>query len=198
MTQTVGNIVLPGPCKVYIAAHSTSALESAPASSVAKGTDWGGGWAEVGYTKGGVTLKPETGYLEVEVDQANAPVADSIISQRGQVTFVASEATLTNIKQAMGQGTLTSGSTESTLGVSGTDHFPTYFTVGFEIYAPGATSSASKYRRAIVWKARPGGEVELKGEKSEEQLVAYSFDARYEAQATATERLWKLIDRQVA
>lgn len=196
MTQTVGNIVLPGPCLVYIAAHSTSALEAAPASSIAKGTTWGGGWTEVGYTKGGVVLKPETGFLEVETDQSNAPVADAIISQKGNVSFVALEATLTNLKQALGHGTVTAGSTESTLGVSGADHFPTYYTVGFECYAPGATSSSAKYRRVIVWKARANGEFEVKADKAEEQAIGFSFEARYEAQATATERLWKVIDRQ--
>jgi hypothetical protein len=192
---TVSNIVLPGPCKVYIAAHSTSSLEAAPASSVSYGTAWGGGWVEVGFTKGGVVLKPEVEHLTVENDQVNAPVADFITAQRGSVTFAAQEATLANIKQALGYGTITSGSTESTLGVSATDGFATYYTVGFEQYAPGASASSARYRRAIVWKALPKGEMELKAEKGEEQVVAYSLEARYEPQATASERLWKLIDR---
>jgi hypothetical protein len=197
VTQTVGNIVLPGPCKVFIAAYSAASLQTAPASSVAYGSDWGGTWTEVGYTKGGVMLKPEVEHLSVEVDQVNAPVADAIISQTASVTFAAAEATLTNIKQALGYGTVTSGSTESTLGVSGADYFPTYYTVGFEQYAPGADSGDSWYRRVIVWKALPKGEIELKADKGEEQLVAYTLEARYETQAASTERLWKVIDRGV-
>lgn len=195
MTLTVGNIVLPGPCKVYIAPYSSSALEAAPASSITYGTAWGGGWVEVGYTKGGTVFKPESEHLTVEMDQVNAPLTDFITSQKGTLTFGAGEATLTNIKQALGYGTVTTGSTESTLGVSGTDGFPTYYTVGIEQYAPGATSASAKYRRLIVWKAKPSTEFELKAEKTEEQIIGYSFEARYEAQASANERLYKLIDR---
>lgn len=195
MTQTVSNIVLPGPCLVYIAPYSSSSLESAPANSIAKGTTWGGNWVDVGFTKGGVVLKPGTEHLEVEMDQVNAPLHDYVIKQTGEVTFAAGEATLTNLKQALGYGTITTGSTESTLGVSGTDGYPTYYTIGFECLAPGLT--ASYYRRAIVWKARPKGDFEIKAAKEEEQMVGYQFDARYESQATSTERLWKIIDRVV-
>lgn len=196
MTQTASNIVLPGPCLVYIAPYSSSSLEAAPTSSIAKGTAWGGNWVEVGYTQGGVVLKPEVEFVSPDFDQVNAPIVDGIVSQKGMVTFAAGEATLTNIKQAMGFGTVTSGSTESTLGVSATDFFPTYYTIGFEQYAPNANASSLKYRRAIVWKALAKSELEISAKKDEPQLVAYSFEARYESQATSTERLWKLIDRQ--
>ena len=195
MTQTAGNIVLPGPCRVFMAPYSPSALEAAPANTIAKGTDWSGGWVEVGFTKGGVLLKPETEHLSVDVDQVNAPVADFITGQRASISFTASEATLTNIKQALGYGTITSGSTESTLGVSATDGMPTYYTLGFEQFAPGAHSANARYRRIIGWKCLPKSELELKADKSEEQVVAYSFELRYEAQAASTERLYKVIDR---
>ena len=194
---SIDNVTLTGPAKIYIAAYSASALEAAPTHSIAYGTTWGGNWTDVGWTKGGVTLKPETEHLTVEVDQVNAPVADFITAQRGTFSFVSSEATLTMLKQAMGVGTITTGSTESTLGVSGTAGFPTYYTIGFEQYAPGADSGDSWYRRVIVWKALPKTEFELKAEKTEEQLVAMQFEARYESQATSTERLWKVIDRTV-
>lgn len=195
MAQTVSNIVLPGPCLVYIAPYSSSALESAPANSIAKGTAWGGNWVEVGYTKGGVVLQANTEAFAAEYDQVNAPVHDIITKQEGTVTFAAGEATFTNIKQALGYGTVTSGSTEDTFGVSAADVFPTYYTVGFEVYGKG--NSTSKYRRAIIWKAKPVGEVELAGRKDEDQVVASQFEARYESQATSTERLWKLIERVV-
>lgn len=195
MAQTVTNIVLPGPCLVYIAPYSSSSLEAAPANSIAKGTAWGGNWVEVGYTTGGVSLQASTEHLTVSMDQVNAPVTDFIVGQSGSLTFAAGEATRTNLKQALGYGTLTEGSTESTLGVSATDAFATYYTVGFEVYGPGAASA--RYRRCIVWKALPKGEFEIAGKKDEAMTVGYSFEARHEAQATSTERLWKLIDRVV-
>jgi hypothetical protein len=188
---------MPGPVLVYIAPHSTSALQGAPANTIAKGTTWGGTWVEVGYTKGGAILKPETEHLTVETDQVNADVVDFITKQRATMEFQAQEATLTNLKQALGYGTITTGSTESSVGVAGTEGFPLYYTVGFECFAPGASSSASWYRRVIAWKCRVAGSFEVKADKAEEQAFQFAFDARYEPQAAATERLFKVIDRVV-
>lgn len=197
MTQTAGNIVMPGPVMVYIAPHSTSALQAAPAATILKGTAWGGTWVEVGYTKGGAILKTETEYLEVEPDQVNAPVVDFITKQSATIEFQASEATLTNLKQSLGYGTITSGSTESSFGVAATEGFPLYYTVGFECFAPGATAASAKYRRCILWKARVAGSIEVKADKAEEQVLQFTLEARYEPQATSTERLYKVTDYQV-
>ncbi len=191
MAQSVSNIVLPGPCRVYIAPSGTAA----PASSVSKNTEWGGSWVEVGFTEGGVVLKQSTEYFEKMVDQYNASVADFVTEQTGEVTFGASEATLLNIRQALGYGTITAGSTESTLGISGADGFPTYYAVGFEVFGPGASSSNNYYRRAVVWKALPKSEVELNGKKDESMVVQYTMRATIDTSQAATERLWKLIDR---
>jgi hypothetical protein len=182
---------------VYIAPYSSSALEAAPANSVAKGTAWAGNWVEVGYTQDGVMIKPEVEHLSVMSDQVNGPVKDFITSQTATVSFVALESTLTQIKQAMGFGTVTSGSTESTLGVTATDGIPTYYTIGFEGYAPDASSSSAFYRRVIGWKALPKAETELAVKRDEEQKIAYTFELRYEPQATSSERLFKVIDREV-
>lgn len=196
MTQTASNVVLPGPCLVYIAPYSSSSLEAAPTSSIAKGSAWGGNWVEIGYTQGGVVGTPSTDFVSPDLDQVNAPIVDFITKQGLEVTFAAAEATLTNIKQALGYGTLTTGSTESTLGVSGRDGLPTYYTIGFECLANGLGST--RYRRLIVWKALPAGDIELKADKGEPMVVAYKFSARFESQAASGENLFKLIDRQVA
>lgn len=197
MTQTASNIVMPGPVLVYIAPHSTSALQTAPAATILKGTAWGGTFVEVGYTKGGAVLKTETEQLAVEVDQVNAPVVDFITKQSATIEFQASEATLTNIKQALGYGTITTGSTESSFGVAGTEGFPLYYTVGFESFGPVATPSSAKYRRCIIWKARVAGSIEMKADKAEEQVLQFTLEARYEPQAASTERLYKVADYQV-
>jgi hypothetical protein len=197
VAQTANNIVLPGPVKVFVAPYSYTALQAAPASSVAYGSDWSGTWVEVGFTKGGAVLKPETEAYLVEVDQVAAPVESRIVKQGATMTFAAAEATLTNIKQMLGYGTVTTGSTESTLGVSGADSIPTYYTVGFECYAPGADSGDAWYRRVIIWKAMMQADAELKADRGEEMLTAYTCTALWEAQATSTERLYKIIDRVV-
>jgi len=197
VAQSATNIVMPGPVLVYIAPHSTSALQAAPANTIAKGTTWGGNWVEVGYTKGGAILKTETEHLAVETDQVNAPVVDFITKQTATMEFQAQEVTLTNLKQSLGYGTITTGSTESTFGVAATEGFPLYYTVGFESYAPGASASAAWYRRVILWKARVAGSIEVKADKAEEMVLQFTFEARYEPQATSTERLFKVIDRVV-
>ena len=193
MTLTSSNIVLPGPVKIYVGTASTTP----PADTIAKGTAWGGSWVEVGFTKGGAVLKPETEKYSVEVDQYNAPIKDFIVKQTAQMTFAVAEATLTNIKQAMGYGTITAGSTESTLGVGAADGIPTYNAFGFETYAPGATAANSWYRRYIIWIGSAQEGPELKGDKGEEQLVSYSVTALVDPSQSASERVYKVIDRVV-
>jgi len=193
VTLTVSNVVLPAPVRVYIGPESTAA----PANSISKGTAWGGSWVEVGLTEGGATLKTEVEKYEVMVDQYNAPVKDFITKQTAQITFAVAESTLTQLKQAIGFGTVTSGSTESTLGVAATDGIPTYYAVGFEIYAPGATSSNSWYRRVIIWKGSPQAGVELKGEKGDKLMVSYEVNALVDTTQSASEQLFKIIDRVV-
>jgi len=197
VAQSINNIVIPGPAVVYIAPHSTSALQAAPAATILKGSEWAGTWVEAGYTKGGVQLQTSVEALNVEVDQVNAPVTDFITSQKATISFACTEATLANMRQALGFGTITTGSTESKLGVSAADGIQTYYTIGFEQFAPAASASSARYRRIIGWKARPTGEVELKADKTEEQAIAFTFELRWEPQAAASERLFAMIDRVV-
>lgn len=190
MTQTASNIVLPGPVLVYMAAASTAE----PANTVAKGTAWGGSWTEVGFTKGGVVAKPTWEKVVVTSDQTNARVK-SFLTQVGiEITFAAQESTLTNIKQALGFGTLTSGSTESTFKVAGTEGWPTNYAIGFECFAPGATSSNGYYRRLVVFNGSMEEGPELKSAKEEEMLVAFKLVGEYDSTNTG---VWKLIDRNV-
>lgn len=193
MALTPGNIVLPGPAKVYVAPES----EAAPANSVAKGSAWAGNWVEVGLTKGGVVAKTSVEHLEVEMDQYNAPLVAFITQQGITVTFAAGEGTLTNLKQALGHGTVTSGSTESTFGMAATDGFPTFYAVGFECYAPGADSGDNWYRRLIVHKGLMVEGPELSAKKEEEQLIAYNVKGYVDTTESAAQQLWLLIDRVV-
>ena len=191
MATTTSNIVVPGPVIVYVGPASTAA----PANTIAKGTAWGGSWVDVGATMDGVTISAKTEKFEVMVDQYNAPVKDFITGQGLEMTFTVAEATLTNLKQALGYGTVTTGSTESTLGVGAVDGIGTNYAVGFECYAPGATSSASWYRRIIIWNGsiRELGDVEAK--KDGVMGLKYSVTALVDTTQTATERLFKVIDR---
>ena len=193
MALTVSNVVLPGPVKIYVGPASTTA----PTSSIAKGTAWGGSWVEVGFTAGGAMLKLGTEKAEAVMDQYNAPVKDIITQQSIELNFVAGEGTLTNLKQALGYGTVTSGSTESTFGVAGTEVLGTNYAYGVEVYAPGATSSNSWYQRYIIWigSSQEVGDVELK--KDGIMGIQYNVKGIIDTTQTSTEQLWKRIDRVV-
>ena len=97
----------------------------------------------------------------------------------------------------MGFGTITTGSTESTFGVGAVDGIPTNYAVGFECFAPGASSGSAWYRRVIIWNGSPRSGNEMKADKGEEMMVSYEVKALVDPSQTATERLYKVIDRVV-
>jgi len=185
MAYDVENIVLPGPVRVMIAPWVAGAIQTPPASSVAYGASWGGSWVDVGATQGGAMLKVEEETYSVQIDQQKQPVADRKISEVATVEAVLVEATLANIKKAMGLGTITVGSTVTSFGSDGEETLPTYLTIGLEHYGPGSIAGAPKYRRTFIWKAMPKPAVELKSAPNEEQRVASRFEARWETDAPA-------------
>lgn len=195
MTVTVSNIVLPGPCKVYMCPLASAA--SAPAATILYGTAWGGTWVEVGFTMGGVVAETSFSNYVVQPDQYNAGVAEARTQDGIKVTFAMLEATLTNIKQALGIGTITTGSTESTFGVAGNDMFVTPYGLGFESYAPGASASSAKYRRLIVWRAIQDSGFQIEAKRDAQQQIGASFHGQIDTSQASTEQLWKLIDRVV-
>lgn len=190
MTVTTSNIVVPGPVIVYVGPASTAL----PANTVAKGTAWGGSWVDVGATMDGFTLSFKTEKFEVNIDQYNAPVKDFITGQGVEATFTVAEATLTNLKQALGYGTVTAGSTESSLAVGATvDTIPTSYAFGFECYAPGASTSNAWYRRFWIPIGSPREVGDTDGKKDAVQGVKYSVTALQDT----TNGIWKVVDRVV-
>jgi hypothetical protein len=183
VSYEVENIVLPGPVRVLIAPWVSGTIEAPPANSVAYGDDWGGDWVDVGATQGGAVMKVAEETYSVTIDQQKQPVADRKISEVATVEAVLVEATLANIKKAMGLGTITVGSTVTSFGSDGDETLPTYLTIGLEHYGPGSIAGEPKYRRTFIWKAMPKPSVELKSAPNEEQRVASVFEARREADA---------------
>lgn len=186
----VTKIALPGPVKIYQAPYSDSALETAPADTVDYGTAWGDTWVDMGYTKGGALFKAATESFNVVADQANAPITSGITGQSGMIEFTLLESTLAHMKIALGYGTVTAAANEDKIGVSGTDVFPTYITLGLEALAQGSKAGTNKYNRLILHKVKPVGEVEIGFTKEEERVIKFEGEVFYEAQATASERLY--------
>jgi hypothetical protein len=194
MALDATKIRLNGATKIYIAPYSSSALESAPADTVALGTAWGDTWVEVGYTEGGGIINFETGHTEVNVEQVNAPILANINSQTGTISFVIAETTLANLKNVMGHGTITTGAaaTEDTIGIGTTDVFPTYLTIGFEGHGIGSTAASTMYHRCIAWKVLPNAPVEINSGKSEVALFKFEGKLFHEDQAPAGAKLAQL------
>jgi hypothetical protein len=185
MTPNVENVVLPGPVRVFLAPWVEGSIETPPADTVAYGDAWGGDWVDIGYTKGGGTVKIAEEAYSVQADQQKQPILDRKTSENATVEVVMLEATLANLKKAIGLGTITVGSTVTSFGSDGDETQPTYLTVGLEHYGPGSSPGAPKYRRTFIWKAMPKPNAELKSAPNEEQVIASMFEARYEANAPA-------------
>lgn len=186
MSFDVENIVLPGPIRMFIAPWAEGDIVTPPTSAIAYGGDWSGAdadWTEVGATQGGALLKVMEEVYSVQIDQQKQPVADRKISEVASLEAVLVEATLENIKKAMGLGTITTGSTVTSYGSDGDETLPTYLSIGLEHYGPGSIAGTPKYRRTFIWKAMPKPAVELKSAPNEEQRIASVFEARREEDA---------------
>ena len=93
--------------------------------------------------------------------------------------------------------TVTTGSTESTLGIGANDGIGTNYAFGFECYAPGATAANAWYRRFIIWNGSPREVGNIEAKKDGVMGVTYSITALVDTSQAASERLFKIIDRVV-
>lgn len=193
MTLTTSNLTLPGPAKVYVGTASTAV----PANTIAYGVAWSGTWVEVGLTLGGAGLQLGMEKTTAKSDQYGAGHFSVVNQVSCELTFDVAETTLTNLKQALGYGTLTAGSTESTYGVSSAETFVVQKAFGVESYAPAATSASAKYSRFVIWIGEPKGDaVEVTAAKDTQRVYRYTVEAMVDTSQTSTEALWKLIERQ--
>lgn len=195
MALDASKIRINGRTKIYIAPHSTTALESAPADTVTLGTAWGDTWVEVGYTEGGAMLNIENEHTIFTPEQTLAPVTAGFAGRSGTISFAIAETTLSNLKNVLGHGTITTGaaSTEDTIGIGTTDVFATFLTIGFESDGIGSTSAASMYHRAVCWKVLPKGAVEVGTGKGDVPLFKFEGTLFHEPQAATGHELAQLM-----
>lgn len=198
VTNTPTNVVLPGPCRVFMCSLASGAAVG-PLDTVAYGADWAGSpaWTYVGMTEGGVVAETSWSNYVVKPDQYNAGVAEARIQDDIKVSFAMLEATITNIKQSMGIGTITTGSTSTTFGVAGNDTIITPYGLGFESYAAPLATSTSKFRRLVVWRAIQDAGFPLEAKREGAQVIGASFHGQIDTAQTASEQLWKLIDKTI-
>lgn len=135
--------ILEGPARMFIGNSAYHASpDSLPADTVAFGAAWGGAWRDVGYTtEEGVNVSFGAESAEIRSAQVRHPVYRMRTGYTDTIGATLLEATLQNIKDATGRGTITvvapSGPTPGHDELRLTDD-PTvrYVAVGFEGVAP--------------------------------------------------------------
>jgi len=159
--------------RAYIAAYSSGSVEALPADSTARDGSWAGNWVDLGYT-GGIQYSVSNEHRHVEVDQSTIEVMSRVSKQDVNIELTLKQASVENIKYALGFGTLaTSGST----GVLTVGHNPTLteYTLGLE--GPSADDDPTKAQRIVFYRVVPVSEPELAFSREEETVVVVKFKA---------------------
>lgn len=187
----VKNIVIFGGAELYIAPKGTTP----PTFAVAKGTAWTGPWVRLGATPDGskATIKHSFENRMVKSNDFTANLKAFRTSDTVGVTVPLLEATLANLKYAQGAGTLTVGSTETTLdfGAQGGNLAP--FAIGLEGFGTGTDDTTVKYRRYFIWAAVPsdGADQEL---GKEETVLNMTYDTLVDTTKAVGKELYQIVE----
>ena len=159
--------------KAYIAAYSSGSVEALPADTTARDGSWGGTWVDLGFT-GGVQYNVSNEHRHVEVDQSTIEVMSRVTKQEVEIELTLKQASVENIKYALGFGTL---STSGSSGVLTVGNNPTLseYTLGLEGPSPDEDPTAAQ--RIIFYRVVPISEPEQVFSKEEETVVVVKFKA---------------------
>lgn len=159
-----------GPGNILIATTLGLAL---PADTVAKDTfgSWTN-WTNLGYTQGvQANISYET--KEIEVDQSTVAVRRYVTKQECRIEATLAEATLANLKYALGFGTLSTSGSTAVLTI-GDNPTLTEYSIAMEGQSPNANAA---FRRAQIYRVTPKSDIELVMSKEDQTLWKASFDA---------------------
>lgn len=182
---SANNIVL-GYGKVYL---STTLAEALPADTVAKGGSWGGTWVDLGYTRGvqsGINYEQR----DVEVDQSTMDVRSYITKQEVMIETTLVEATLQNLKYALGWGTLSTSGSTAVLQLAD-NPTSTEVSIGLEGQSPNA---AAEFRRVQIYRCVPQSDIELIMSREEETLWKAKFKALLYTSGSSTNNVMQIRD----
>jgi hypothetical protein len=126
----------------------------------------------------------------VEVDQSTVEVRSFITKQGAKIEATLKEATLANLKYALGWGTLsTTGSTEVL--TLGDNPATTEYSVGLEGQSPNTDAA---FRRVQIYRCVPEPDIEMVMSRSEETLWKMSFKLLKYESGTAGNNLMQIRD----
>lgn len=142
-----------------------SSTNTIPLDTLVYGTDWAtpagqsAPWVEVGYTDAGLNFGIEITRGEIRVDQSLDPVGRPATGRNMTLTTNLAEFTASNVKNAAGQGAITTvapgvgtrGHNDLDIGPTITD---TYLSIGYDILHRDGEAF-----RIIGWKTLPSGGV---------------------------------------
>lgn len=159
--------------RAYIAPYVSGAVEALPADNVARDGSWGGNWVGLGYT-GGIQYTVSNEHRHVEVDQSTIEVKSFVTKQDVNIELSLKQASVENIKYALGFGTL---STSGSSGVLTIGHNPTLteYTLGIEGPSPDEDPTAAQ--RIVFYRVVPVSEPEQVFSREEETMVVVQFKA---------------------
>jgi hypothetical protein len=157
--------------RAYIAAYDSADVEALPSDETARDGSWGGAWVDLGYTAG-IQYSVNNEHRFVDVDQSTVEVMARVSKQEVTIDLTLKQASVENLKYALGFGTLaTSGSS----GVLSVAHNPTLseYTLGLEGPSPDEDPTAAQ--RILFYRVVPISEPEQVFSRDEETVVAVRF-----------------------
>ena len=171
MTVSTDRIAL-GYGRAYIAAYASSP-EALPADTVARDGAWGGTWTSLGYT-GGIQYSVSNEHRHVEVDQSTIEVMSRVTKQDVTIELTLKQASVENLKYALGFGTLSTSGSSGVLTV-GNNPATVEYTLGIE--GPSPDDNPTSAQRIIFYRVVPTSEPEQVFSKDEETVVVVRFKA---------------------
>lgn len=167
------NRIALGYGKAYIAAYDSASVEALPSDSTARDGAWGGNWIDLGYT-GGVQYTTANEHRHVEVDQSTIEVMSRVVKQDATIELTLKQASVENIKYALGFGTLATSGSSGVLSV-GTNPTLSEYTLGLEGPSPDEDPTAAQ--RIVFYRVVPVSEPEQVFSREEETVVQVRFKA---------------------
>jgi hypothetical protein len=167
------NEIALGYGKAYIAPYDSASVEALPADTTARDGSWGGDWVDLGYTAG-VQYGVANEHRHVEVDQSTIEVMSRVVKQDVTIELTLKQATVENIKYALGFGTLATSGSSGVLTV-GNNPTLTEYTLGLE--GPSADDNPTAAQRILFYRVVPTSEPEQVFSREEETVVAVRFKA---------------------
>ena len=183
---------------VYTATWNSTV--TVPPDTIAYGTAWGtpagmtGAWAEVGYTDGGVNVSLTVDRGEIRVDQELEPILRPATGRSTTFETNLAQFTPANLKNAVGQGTLTTVAAASgTRGHNDLDVSSTiadnYIAAGLDFQHPGDNEAF----RVIAWKCLPQGGASAAFNPEDKATIPFALNA-FPDTSTSPARILKFRD----